>query len=290
MVPLPVVHEHRSAADAVALKSLFAKQVEVYTCGAAAVRHGLLLGGLEYSEDQVINLVDMPPDGVEQGPIMAFLRHDGWFEVEERRKPRGQSTRDFFEKLGSDLAAGAFLLAHIGDGGTLHWVCVGAWKHERIWIPNSYAHWCWTFGFESFTCDEFDAEEWGNFVMIVRPSERWASHYRAWLPERDFLLDMPQGAPPAGDLETLIGRALLVLNSRLHTYQYIHFHLRGGGTVSVKNSDPYEVTYGAQLEDEHDLMVVRPLTHPRKNKDGKVKEGPPVAVFRRSELASWSLE
>src|SRR4051794_8964691 len=88
----------------------FARQPDCQTCGASAIRHGLLLGGLTIPTATLEALLDIRAhEGTPPRTLRACLRRLGLAPV-EIRKPARKSTRSFLDELSSEFARGAFLL------------------------------------------------------------------------------------------------------------------------------------------------------------------------------------
>lgn len=166
-------------------RACFARQEKEYSCAAAAVRHGLLLGGIQYAERVLASWLDVTPWGTDHLRIKRFLHVQNTFRATPWvRRPSEPSTA-FFERLGRALEEGAFALACIGEGGNDHWVCLGAWRESRLWWLNSHLD----YGplVAGHTAEAFDALEWGDEVILVEP-RRWAERFREWVPLRGPLL------------------------------------------------------------------------------------------------------
>ena len=181
----------RTYPEAFALvRDSFARQPDLQTCGAAVVRHGLLLGGLlarsicwrvcwkfATTRGWTTRLCER-----DWNPLVLMLNTE--------RSRKKQSTAAFLEGLRLELEQGAFLLPCL-NGGT-HWVCLGAWDGKRAWVVDSYhgKDWYWTprglppsLGFFGYTEQEFDKQDWEDCINVVRPG-KWTKQYQDWLPAR----------------------------------------------------------------------------------------------------------
>ncbi len=166
-------------------RARFARQEKEYSCAAAAVRHGLLLGGVHYPERVLADWINVTPWGADHLRIKRFLQAQQTFQATPVMRHSTETSVSFFERLGRALQAGAFALACIGEGGNDHWVCLGAWRNSRLWWLNSHSDYGSLFA--GHTAEGFDALEWGNEVILVEP-RRWAERFREWVPLRERLL------------------------------------------------------------------------------------------------------
>ena len=271
--------------DPDAIRQEFARQDTDHTCGAAAVRHALLLGGLNYAEAELWQLLKTS-DGkhVKHELIPEFFLSHG-FEVRELKKHKRESTREFFERMASTFDQGAIGVTCVGDGGTAHWICVASFKNDRVWVADSFASkrlglpW-WDFGFESFSPSEFDAEEWGGYMMLVTPGPLWEKRFRQAAPFRDQILNITRPSEHLGDTSALLRRSFLYLNSGQHTYTRLKFRLRGGVCLELVNKNPYNIAYVPVIDYESEVLRIDAL----ENKD----RWPEVAI-RLNELVGWQL-
>src|SRR5262245_8333944 len=88
----------------------FARQPDSLTCGAAAIRHGLLLGGLTLPTAMLEAILGIREnDGTSPLALRTCLRRLG-FEPRAVRKPLRESTTDFMDRLTPEFASGAFLV------------------------------------------------------------------------------------------------------------------------------------------------------------------------------------
>jgi len=175
---------HATAEWSVA-RACFARQETEYSCAAAAVRHGLLLGGVHYPERVLAGWLDVTPWGTDHLRIKRFLHAQDTFRATPWVRRASETSTAFFHRLGQALDRGAFALACIGEGGNDHWVCLGAWRDSRLWWLNSHSDYGELFA--GHTAETFDALEWGDEVILVEP-RRWAERFRQWVPHRERLL------------------------------------------------------------------------------------------------------
>src|SRR5687767_313646 len=86
----------------------FARQPDNQTCGAAAIRHGLLLGGLTLPASTLEAVLAIRQnEGTSPEAMRACLTNLG-LEPKEVRKPSRWGTRAFLERFADDFAQGAF--------------------------------------------------------------------------------------------------------------------------------------------------------------------------------------
>jgi hypothetical protein len=152
------------SAEALAVvRDFFAPQPDEQSCGAAAPRHGLLLGGLVAPVNMLESLLAIRDNEATDEPILLDCLRRLGFQAEPVTKPGGQRTAAFLDNLRPELDRGAFLLPCLHGGN--HWVCLGAWDGERAWVVDSYygKDWYWTprglppsLGFFGYTEQEFD--------------------------------------------------------------------------------------------------------------------------------------
>ena len=175
----------------------FEEQPNGYTCGPAALRHGLLLGGLSAPVDLLASLFENSrKHGLTASPEMLKALRGLGFDAEPKvKKPKNKPTADFLNELLPELEQGAFLLPCVM--GWWHWVCLGWWDGERAWVVDSaFGTWAppWDalcLGFFGYTAEQFDDQEWWDYVIVVRPG-KWVDQYKAWLPARPVLLRMAE--------------------------------------------------------------------------------------------------
>jgi hypothetical protein len=285
----------RNYPEAFALvRDSFAPQPDDQTCGAAVVRHGLLLGGLLAPVNLLESLLEIRTnEGLCYETLRKGLECLG-FEVEHRKKPKKQSTAAFLEGLRPELEQGAFLLPCLYEG--THWVCLGAWNGKRAWVVDSYygKDWSWTprgmppsLGFFGYTEQEFDDQEWEDCINVVRPG-KWANQYKAWLPARPALLRMKLKDDPASlaSVEAAVGiAAVQYLNNAEYSYRELGLYLPGGVEVAVKVEDPGE---DAVLVGEGGIGEDRVLVF-RRASGMLTQETPPELVLRAGLLRAAQL-
>lgn len=261
----------------------FGPQPDDASCGASAVHHGLLLGGLTIPKATLIALFRSAGEGID-GPSLSVRLAELGFRPELRNRRSGQSTRDFLEQMTQEMERG-FLLACI-YGGT-HWVLLGLWSHDRIRIVDSYHQsdftWrTWELGNYNLTPEQFDDCDWENCVQLVRPGS-WQQQYDAWWPARESLLRVSQWST-GGAIEKLQEAVHQYLNHHEYSYQHLTFCFSGDSEVQVKvggpNEGPLQIeTPGTQSGPE--MIVVRRL-HQSLQK-------PPELVIRSVNLGGWQL-
>src|SRR5205823_4920582 len=133
LTQLLTAHPFPTALDLV--RRSFARQPDDQTCGAAAIRHGLLLGGLSAPTAILEAVLDIRGNqGTSPRVLRACLRRFG-LDARPIRKPARQATAAFLDGLREELDRGAFLLPCIHAGE--HWVCLGAWQDGRIGLVDS---------------------------------------------------------------------------------------------------------------------------------------------------------
>ncbi|MFM7150304.1 MAG: hypothetical protein ACKO23_10720, partial [Gemmataceae bacterium] len=131
---LLTTHDFPSSLDRI--RRSFARQPDIQTCGASAIRHGLLLGGLTLPTATLEAILDIRSnEGTTTVALRACLRRLG-LEARGIRKPARLSTAAFFDRLRGEFARGSFLLPCIKGG--MHWVCVGSWQDNRIGMVDSF--------------------------------------------------------------------------------------------------------------------------------------------------------
>jgi hypothetical protein len=238
------------SAEALALVlDSFAPQPDKQTCGAAAPRHGLLLGGLLAPVNLLESLLEIRDNEYTDAPILLECLTRLGFQAEPITKPRKQRTAAFLDKLRPDLDKGAFLLPCLY--GWQHWACLGAWDGERAWVVDSYygKDWYWTprglppsLGFFGYTEQEFDEQKWDGYVIVVRPG-KWTKQYQDWLPARRALLRMTAQDEPAGPASVEAAVAIAAhhyLSHADYSYRKLGLYLPDGIEVTVTVEDPGE--------------------------------------------------
>jgi hypothetical protein len=292
---LVTAHPFPSALDRV--RRSFARQPDNQTCGAAAIRHGLLLGGLTVPAAILEAVLDIRCNqGTPPAILRACLQRLG-LGVHTVRKRARQSTAAFLDSMGRDLEQGAFLLPCIHAGE--HWVCLGAWQDGRVGLVDSFfgkeevSLWhnlSPGLGFFSLTPAELDALDWAHHVTLVRPG-CWRSQYEAWLPARAALLRMhqPQGAPQPRSA-TIVGAVRQGVHQYLddadYSYAGLTVHLPAGQGVRIEVHDPGHDALGVQMlgKETEEVVVMRRL--------GGLLSGrlaPPELVLRASAVRAFNL-
>jgi hypothetical protein len=245
----------------------FARQPDRQTCGASALRHGLLLGGLTLPAAALEAVLGIRENkGTTAVALRTCLARLGLDVCSLRRSAR-QSTAQWLDELRPDLDGGAFLIPCIHGG--IHWVCLGAWIGGRVGLVDSffvgrgrpYADLSPGLGFFSLTPGELDALDWDHHVMLVRPG-RWRSQYEAWRPARPALLRL--NASPGGQGTTLLQAirhgAHQYLDDAEYTYQRLQLHLNRGQKLAVESDDPGGDAVGVEtLGQAGEVLVVRRL-------------------------------
>lgn len=274
----------------VQIHDAFAPQPDQRTCGAAAVRHGLLLGGLLVPVTLLESLLEIRAEaGLHYEILLTGLNRLG-FNARRIKKRTKQSTAAFLDQLRPELEQSAFLLADLY--GECHWVCLGAWDGERAWVVDSYHGRNWpqaptpSLGFFDYTEQEFDEQEWGNCITVVRPGI-WANQYQAWLPARRALLRMPVqggGANPVTTEAAVEIAAGQYLNDAEYFYRELVLYLPGGVDVTVKVEDPGEdaVLLRADGVGEGQVLVFRRAS------GMLTQQTPPELVIRAGQL--WAVQ
>src|SRR5262245_36109186 len=169
-LPFPTVLER--------VRRSFARQPDCQTCGAAAIRHGLLLGGLTLPAATLEAILEIRDnEGTTPVALRTCLKRLG-LEARQLRKPMGQSTAGFLDSVAHELERGAFLVPCVRDAA--HWVCIGSWHEGRAGVVDSYfdrqrpgretgTPLVPGLGFFSLTAQELDALDWPHFITLVRP-------------------------------------------------------------------------------------------------------------------------
>jgi hypothetical protein len=243
------------------VRDAFAPQPDGQSCGPAALRHGLLLGGLSAPVHTLASLLETGDnEGTDYKTLLEALRRFGFkVEPEPRPKPKNQPTAAFLEGMRPELEQGAFLLPCVYGGG--HWVCLGAWDGERAWVVDSYDGDDGSLNFSGWTAQEFDDWDWEDCVNVVRPGN-WANQYQAWLPARRALLRMPVdggGANPV-TMEAAVRNAAehYLSDADYDGYSELGLYLPGGVEVTVEVENPgEEVLVGEEGEGERRVLVFR---------------------------------
>jgi hypothetical protein len=277
------------------VRESFAPQPDECTCGAAMVRHGLLLGGLVAPVGLLESLLEIRDKKYTEEKILLKCLNRLGFLTRSVKKAKKQKTAAFLDNLRPELEQGAFALPCLYEGGTAHWVCLGAWDGMRAWVIDSYYDRYWTPGglspcldFFGYTEEEFDDQEWGNDIILVSPTDKWAKQYRAWLPARPALLRMPvkDGLASPMTVEAAVGTAAVhYLNDAEYSYRTLGLYLPGGVEVTVNVEDPGEdaVLVGEEGVGEERVLVVR------RAKGAPRRRTPPELVLRAGQLRAAQL-
>lgn len=259
----------------------FTRQPDNQTCGAAAIRHGLLLGGLTTPTASLEALLGIRQhEGTPPTALRRCLERLG-LEVEAIEKPPGRPTARFLDSLKPEFEQGAFLLPCIHKAE--HWVCVGGWHRGRVGLIDSFIRHprTWGLGFRRLSAAEFDRLDWNHHVHLVRPGV-WSAQYAAWQPARLELLKL------ASSPRTLtLGQALRqsvhqYLDDADYDYRGLTLHPGTGVTVRIRADDPGRDAAG--LEIVRQVAVVRRL---RGLLTGK--RAAPEVVVRLGSLAATQL-
>jgi hypothetical protein len=278
------------------IRQSFARQPDCQTCGAAAIRHGLLLGGLTIPTAPLEAVLRIRAhQGTPPANLLACLNRLG-LHARQICKPARQSTAAFFDSLRRDFDEGAYLVPCIHGGE--HWVCLGAWQDGRMGMVDSFfdrrqpSPWCDLspgLGFFSLSPGELDALDWEHFVTLVRPG-MWRSQYEAWLLARPALLRMNiRPASPGGRL-TLSQAIRLGVHQYLddadYCYQKLELHLRDGLSLRVQADDPGGDAVGVEAVDRgaEEVVIVRRLAEALSG-----KSAPPELVVRTAAVRAGYL-
>jgi hypothetical protein len=247
----------------------FARQPDGQTCGAAAIRHGLLLGGLTIPTATLEAILNIRANqGTSPAALRACLARLG-LEPRPVRRPARQDTAAFLDGLRPAFAQGAFLVPCILGGE--HWVCVGAWHEGRLGMVDSFfdgrggpfAELSPGLGFFSLSAGEFDELDWDHHTTLVLPG-RWRSQYEAWLLARAALLRLnvhpgPDSGPTL--VQAIRTGAHQYLDDADYCYDRLELHLTQGPRVGVRASDPGDDAVGVETvgHGPGQVLVVRRL-------------------------------
>jgi hypothetical protein len=268
----------------------FEPQWDDASCGLAAVRHGLLLGGLTVPEGTLGALFGRTyPDGIDLSERTSLARlRDLGFDPENLKR-KAQTTPQFLEQLGHELDRGAFALACIYDGG--HWVTLGRWQGGRVRVVDSHVEKTWfragiyDVDMYSLTPDAFDYWEWGDDVLLVRPGY-WQKNYDEWLPARDRLLRL--AGPSAPMAQRLREAARRYLNDDRYSYGRLELFVSDRSRIVLEvedaGRDAISVSTPPADEPEGQAVVVRRLAQ-----SGQEHPGPPELICRLPRLCGWQL-
>lgn len=281
------------------IRRSFARQPDCQTCGAAALRHGLLLGGLTIPTATLEAILEIRDNGGTTPLVLRTCLRRLGFEAKLVRKPRRETTAAFFDRLSGEFARGGFILPCVRGGQ--HWVCVGAWKDGRIGLVDSFFDrrrprsdpgqpLIPGLGFFSLSVEEFDALDWPHFVTVVRPGI-WEKQYRAWLGARAALLRLHLPRFSDGRPVTVVQAIRLgahqFLDDEEYSYRRLRLCLQGGPTVTVRAEDKAGEPVGVETvgKGTEELVVVRRL-------GGVLSKWPtvPELVLRAGKLRAAQLE
>jgi hypothetical protein len=279
------VRPHPYPLDLYHIAREFGRQLDDASCALAAVRHGLLLGGLTVPEGTLGAIFGRTyPDGVPGKTLLLRLRDLGLDPV-YLKKPSGQQTHRFLEELGHEMQGGAFVLVCIYGGN--HWITLGRYQGGRIRAVDSHLDKSpgnWDLGIYNLTPEAFDYWDWENCVQLIRPGI-WQKNYEEWLPGRDRLLRL---AGPSAPMERRLQDAAQVyLNDDRYSYERLELFLSDKSRMVVVE-DPgsldISVNTPTAIEPEGQVVVVRRLA---RSEPGR--PGPPELICRLSRLYAWQL-
>jgi hypothetical protein len=253
------------------IRASFARQPDCQTCGAAAIRHGLLLGGLTIPTATLEAVLRIRENqGTPPANLLACLRRLG-LEACHLRKPARQGTVAFLDSLRGEFDRGAFLLPCIH--GAEHWVCLGSWQDGRVglvdsffgrWRPSSWRDLCPGLGFFNLTPAELDALDWQHFVTLVRPG-LWRSQYEAWLLARPALLRQNVRPASSSSPVTMVQALRLGVHQFLddadYAYRGLRLHLPAGLSLHIRADDPGGDALGVEAlgQSGQEVVVLRRL-------------------------------
>jgi hypothetical protein len=274
----------------------FGGQLDLCGCGAAAVHHGLLLGGLTIPKAALHAMLRVNPWGIDGKTMNACLRALG-LEVDYLDKPSGESTQQFLERMGQEMERGAFVLTTIydygGDDDQDHWITLGRWQCGQIRVVDSYVEkpWfpSWNVGIYSLTPRALEELGWGNCVQLVRPGT-WQQNYEEWLPGRDRLLRLAGHSLEASATmaQRLHDAARVYLNDDRYTYDQLEFCLSEKASMAVRVEEPRRQAISIDAPPAKEPVgrdvVVRRLRRAKLH-----DPGPPELIFRMSALRGWQL-
>ena len=288
-------HPYPASLDRV--RRSFARQPDCQTCGASAIRHGLLLGGLTVPTATLETLMGIRThEGTTPEMLRSCLAGLG-LDPQEIVKPVRMSTTRFLDSLRGELDAGAFLVPCVRTAE--HWVCIGAWERGRVGMVDSYFARPRTapmkvgrgrtpkpeLGFYSLSVEELDALDWAHHVTLVRPG-RWRDQYESWLPARATLLrlNLPHRDPrgPVSFVGAIRHAAHQFLDDHDYGYRNLHLRLRAGSELTIPGGDAVGVETVGPARDQ--VLVVRRL--------GCMSSGQraaPEVVVRASALSAGQL-
>jgi len=269
----------------------FSPQWDDASCSLAALRHGLLLGGLTVPEGTLGAIFGRKyPDGIDLSdkPSRDRLRDLGLDPV-NLTMPSRQQTPQFLEQLGLEMDRGAFALACIYGGW--HWITLGRWQGGRIRVVDSFVEKDWfragiyDVDMYSLTPKAFDYWEWENGVLLIRPGY-WQKNYEEWLPARDRLLRL--AGPSAPMAQRLQEAGQHYLNDDRYSYRRLELFLSDKSRMVADVEDPgrdaISVSTTTADEPEGQVVVVRRLAQ---SEYGRL--GPPELICRLPRLCGWQL-
>jgi hypothetical protein len=271
----------------------FSRQPDLQTCGAAAIRHGLLLGGLTIPTSTLEAILNIRAhEGTPPEALRLCLQRFG-LQPCLLRKPARQKTEAFLDGLVKEFARGAFLLPCIRKAE--HWVCVGSWQQGRVGLVDSFFDRrsidgvAPRLGFFSLSVKEFDALDWPHFITLVRPGI-WRTQYRDWLAARAALLRLRLPRRADGRSVTVVQAIRLgahqYLDDEEYSYRQLDLSLPGGATVSIQAEDPGGDAVGVEAVGRggNEVLVVRRL-------GGLLgtQQAPPEVVLRANALYAGQL-
>lgn len=244
----------------------FARQPDCQTCGASAIRHGLLLGGLTLPTSTLEAVLAIREnEGTTPKALRDCLALLG-LEAQELRKPKRKKTATFLDGLAGEFAAGGFLVPCVLKAE--HWVMIGAWQDGVAGVVDSFfdgrargkRKWDLSpgLGFFRLSARELDDLDWAHHVTLVRPG-RWARQYRAWLPARTALLRFALGPARRQPTMTQLLRQGVhqYLDDADYVYRSVALHLPGGPALRVRADDPGEEPVA--VESLGEVLVMRRL-------------------------------
>jgi len=258
-----MVTAHRYPASLGQVMRSFARQPDCQTCGASAIRHGLLLGGLSLPTSTLEAVLAIRENqGTSPEALRGCLTMLG-LEAKEIRKPKRKTTAAFLAGLADELAQGAFLVPCIMRAE--HWVVMGAYKDGAAGVVDSFfdgkrkracdlTH---GLGFFRLGAADLDALDWAHHVTLVRPGA-WAKQYRAWLPARTALLRF-DGTPARRQptMTQLLRQGVhQYLDDSDYSYRHLRLHLPGS-RVRMRMDDPGREPVA--VESLGDVLVMRRL-------------------------------
>jgi hypothetical protein len=290
---LDLIRQHSYPRDLDHVTREFCPQWDDASCGLAAVRHGLLLGGLTVPEGTLGAIFGRTyPDGIDLSEKTSLVRlRDLGLDPVNLPMPASQQTHQFLELLGHEMDRGAFALACIYGGW--HWITLARWRAGRIRVVDSYVEKVWSragiydVDMYSLTPEAFDYWDWENEVLLIRPG-KWQQNYEEWLPGRDRLLRLAGPSAPMG--QRLQEAAHHYLNDDRYSYGRLEVFLSDktqmATDVEESGRDAIAVSVSTENpgEPEGQVVVVRRIAQ---SKPGR--PGPPELICRLPRLHAWQL-